>query len=69
MSNVEASAGAGSIIEIPEDMDSVFEEYVDEAIEGLIVGFDKADTSDFFEDTADGFIDFSEINPFSENDF
>ena len=30
---------------------------------------DKADTSDFFEDTADGFIDFSEINPFSENDF
>ena len=30
---------------------------------------DKGDTSDFFEDTADGFIDFSEINPFSENDF
>lgn len=35
-----------SVGSLPEDVDSVFEEYVDEAIEGLLVGFDKADTVD-----------------------
>ena len=30
---------------------------------------DKGDTSTFFEDEAAEFIDFSDMNPFSENDF
>ena len=30
---------------------------------------DKGDTTTFFQDEAAEFIDFSEINPFSENDF
>ena len=30
---------------------------------------DKGDTSTFFQDEAAEFIDFSDINPFSENDF
>ena len=30
---------------------------------------DKADTSTFFQEEAAEFIDFSDMNPFSENDF